>query len=273
MNTSILLIGKPHASKTVYLSQLYSRLVKGKSKLTLYKPVADLTPISAAREALANGEEPQTTPPELNIKFSLPIQTSTQKIDLLCPEYGGEQVINIVENRELSQDWAQAVKASNNWLLFIRLNSINKALDISDIAYSRERDEIVAPEVNYKISDQVFFIELLQILLQYKEYNYHSVNNHLKLAIVLTCWDEMDKHATPKLMLQDSLPLLSDFVNANWVKEKLITVGLSAQGFALDTPENQEKYQIEGPEEFGYLILPDGTSEKDITELLELALS
>ncbi len=39
MNKQLLIIGKPHSSKTVFLSQFYSRLQKKKSKLSLYKAV------------------------------------------------------------------------------------------------------------------------------------------------------------------------------------------------------------------------------------------
>lgn len=274
MNTSILLIGKPDSSKTVFLSQFYSRLQKKKSKLKLYKTVDDLSPISAAREALASGEEPLTTPAEKSVKFYLPIQFVDEKVDLRCPEYGGEQVISIVENRELNKDWKLSISESDNWVLFIRLNSINKPLDISDITYSeqhRKSSEIMS-ETEDKMSDQSFFIELLQILLHSKGYDYHLINHKLKLTVVLTCWDEMNSKEKPYDLLKSKLPLLLNFMESNWDAKVLKIIGLSAQGFALDTAENKEKYQIEGPEEFGYLVLQDGTQTNDITQLIEEAL-
>jgi predicted RNA-binding Zn-ribbon protein involved in translation (DUF1610 family) len=275
MATSLLLIGKPHSSKTVFLSQFYSKLQENRSKLKLYKSVEDLTPISSAREALALGEEPQTTPSEKSVKFYLPIQVGEKQVDLKCPEYGGEQILNIVENRELNKEWTTSVKESNSWILFIRLNNINKALDISDVTYSNQYKQSAintVPEAEYKISDQSFFIELLQILLDCKGVDYHVLNNNLKLNIVLTCWDEMDTQEKPYEVLRSKLPLLLSFIESNWQEDYLNIIGLSAQGFALTTPENKEKYQIEGPEEFGYLVMPDGTQKNDITELIEQAL-
>lgn len=275
MSNSILLIGKPHSSKTVFLSQFYSRLQKKKSKLTLYKSVEDLSPISAAREALANGEEPQTTPAEKSVKFHLPIQIDDIKIDLRCPEYGGEQVVSIVENRELNKEWQNSIEESNNWILFIRLNSINKPLDISDVTFSEQhKRSSVTTDTNteYQISDQSFFIELLQILLHSKKYDYHLINNKLKLTVVLTCWDEMNTEENPHDLLRKKLPLLSNFIESNWKRTSLKIIGLSAQGFSLYPAENKEKYQIEGPEEFGYLVLPDGTYSNDITQLIEQSL-
>jgi predicted RNA-binding Zn-ribbon protein involved in translation (DUF1610 family) len=124
MSISILLIGKPHSSKTVFLSQLYSKLQKNKSALKLYKSVDDLSPITVAREALAKGEEPQTTPSERSVKFYLPIQVGETQVDLKCPEYGGEQILSIVENRELNKEWTDSIQESDHWILFIRLNNL-----------------------------------------------------------------------------------------------------------------------------------------------------
>jgi hypothetical protein len=275
MSTSILLIGKPHSSKTVFLSQFYSKLQKNKSKLKLYKSVDDLSPISGARESLASGEEPQTTPSEKSVKFYLPIQLAEKQVDLKCPEYGGEQVLSIVENRELNKEWAASIKESNSWILFIRLNNVNKSLDISDVTYSELNHKNAKEQISeteYKISDQSFFIELLQIFLHAKGTDYHKVNYKTKLTIVLTCWDEMNTEEKPYDVLQSKLPLLLNFLESNWDENYLNIVGLSAQGFSLTTPENKEKYQIEGPEEFGYLVLPDGTQTNDITELIGQAL-
>ncbi len=276
MSNSILLIGKPHSSKTVFLSQFYSRLQKNKSKLTLYKSVEDLSPISAAREALSNGDEPQTTPTEKSVKFYLPIQIKDEKIDLRCPEYGGEQVVGIVENRELNKEWINSIEESNNWIFFIRLNNINKKLDITDITYSEQQHQqnSITTDINsdYNISDQTFFIELLQILLHSKKYDYHIVNKKLKLTVALTCWDEMDTEEKPEDLLRKRLPLLLNFIESNWDKNYLNIIGLSAQGFSLDTAENKDKYLIEGPENFGYLVLSDGTKSNDITQLIEQSL-
>lgn len=275
MGTSILLIGKPHSSKTVFLSQFYSKLQKNKSKLKLYKPVDDLSPIAGAREALASGEEPQTTPSEKSVKFYLPIQVAEKQVDLKCPEYGGEQVLSIVENRELNKEWTNSIEESDSWILFIRLNNVNKSLDISDVTYSEQHhknSKEPVSEIEYKISDQSFFIELLQILLHAKEKDYHRLIDKPKLTIVLTCWDEMNTEEKPYDVLKSKLPLLLNFLESNWYENYLNIVGLSAQGFSLSTPENKEKYQIEGPEEFGYLVLPDGAQTIDITELIEQAL-
>lgn len=274
MNKAILLIGKPHSSKTVFLSQFYSRLQKKKSRLTLYKPVDDLSPITAAREALANGDEPQTTPPEKSVKFNLPIQFGEEQVDLLCPEYGGEQVNKVIETREVNKDWGNAITESNHWIIFIRLNSINKALDLTDVTVVDNPIIATAEDskLPFSLSEQVSFIELLQILLHLKGHDYHVLNQKVKLTIALTCWDELSSNCLPADLLKEKMPLFKNFVDANWAGFKINVVGLSAQGFSLKDKINKEKYQIEGPENFGYLVFPNGEQTKDITELIAQAL-
>lgn len=275
MNKQLLIIGKPHSSKTVFLSQFYSRLQKKKSKLCLYKAVDDLSPISGAREALANGDEPDATSTQKSEYFFLPIQTSDGiKIDLQCPEYGGEQVDGIIDNRDVDKNWGEAINSSDNWIFFIRLNSVNHSINISSIEVTKDNPpNVVDDESNeYRLSDQSSLIELLQLLLHYKGFNYHLKNQKVKLTVVLTCWDELNTKEKPKSILESRLPLLLNFIESNWESQYVKIIGLSALGFPLNDPENKEKYQIEGPDNFGYLIKDDGVETNDITELILEAL-
>lgn len=274
MNKQLLIIGKPQSSKTVFIAQLYSRLQKGKSMLSLYQSVDDLSPISAARESLAKGEEPQTTPTNRGVNIYLPIQFGKQQLELIYPDYGGEQINNILTTREVDKKWIEVIKGSNNWIFFIRLSSKNEQFDLSSHTVPEEHSNNSKEneDISYMISDQSAFIELLQIFLQIKEHNYHLKNSKVKLTVVLTCWDELGTKEKPRQLLKRSLPLLLNFIEANWDLEKLKIIGLSAQGFSLDTSENQEKYQIEGSENFGYLIFENGKKTKDITELISEAL-
>lgn len=275
MNKQLLIIGKPHSSKTVFLSQFYSRLQKKKSTLRLYKAVDDLSPISGAREALANGDEPEATSTLKSEYFYLPIQTSDGiKIDLQCPEYGGEQVDGIIDNREVDKNWSEAINSSDNWIFFIRLNSVNHSINISTIEITKENPPNLDNDISneYGLSDQSSLIELLQLLLHYKGFNYHLKNQKVKLTVVLTCWDELNTNEKPKSIFESRLPLLLNFIESNWDRQFVKYIGLSALGFPLNDPENKEKYQIEGPESFGYLVQDDGQKSNDITELIIEAL-
>lgn len=273
-NKSILILGLPKSSKTVFITQFHSRLIKNRSAITLYESVKNITPIIDSRERLANGEEPEPTSPEKYVELILPIKVNGEKFDLTYPDFGGEQIEKIVEERIIDRNWSKALKQSNNWLLFIRLNSLTSIYDLSNKTFDKESLTNIQSNATteFQKSDQSFFIELLQIMLDLKNNNQHLKNDSIKLNIVLTCWDELNTKDTPAAKLAQELPLLLDFIKANWKETHYQIFGLSSQGFSLDTEENKEKYRDEGPENFGFLINPDGSEVRDITQLISEAL-
>lgn len=273
MSKHILIIGRPHSSKTTFLAQFYSRLQKKKSKAFLYKPVENLTAIKEARELLSNGQETKTTHTERTVAITLPMQLGNQQIDLSCPDYGGEQINTIVRERILNDGWKVAIQESHNWILFIRISSLTTAFDLSSKTVTSE--QLAAPkneEIAYHLSDQSFFIELLQIFLSEKGLNQHLKSSKVKLTILLTCWDELNTSEAPRQVLQRHLPLFLSFIEANFLEDKIKVLGLSAQGFSLNNPENIDKYQIDGPDNYGYIVKEDGSSTTDITEIILEAL-
>jgi GTPase SAR1 family protein len=269
MATQILLIGKPHSGKTTFIGQLCARVNANSSALKLYKAIENRTPIIEATRALANGEEVKTTPTDKSTVIYLPLQNGEVKIDLNCPDYGGEQVNHIIENREVDSKWADSIKQSENWILFIKPSDLTTSYDLSN--------KTIKPEVlengngnseEYSVSDQSSFIELLQILLHTKGQDSHFKNSTTKLTVVLTCWDELENTVTPKDELRKILPLLLDFIEANWIESKINILGLSSQGGSLKDSELKNKYQEEGSENFGYMLKSDGAKDNDLTKII-----
>lgn len=269
MATQILLIGKPHSGKTTFIGQLCARVDAHSSALKLYKAIENRTPIIEATRALAKGEEVNATPTDKSTVIYLPLQNGEVKIDLDCPDYGGEQVNHIVENREVDSKWAESIKQSENWILFIKPSDLTTSYDLSN--------KTVKPEVlengsgkseEYSVSDQSSFIELLQILLHTKGQDSHFKNSTTKLTVVLTCWDELTNTGTPKEELKNILPLLLNFIETNWVESYINILGLSSLGGSLKDPELKNKYQEEGSEKFGYILKSNGSKDNDITQLI-----
>jgi double-GTPase-like protein len=269
MAMQILLIGKPHSGKTTFIGQLHARVDANNSALKLYKAIENLTPIIEAAMALAKGEEVKTTPTDKSTVICFPLQHGETQIDLDCPDYGGEQVNEIIENREVDSKWADSIKQSENWILFIKPSDLTTSYDLSN--------KTIKPEVlengngkseEYSVSDQSSFIELLQILLHTKGQDSHFKNSTTKLTVVLTCWDELSSTATPKEELNKILPLLLNFIETNWIESKVNILGLSSQGGSLKDPELKNKYQEEGSENFGYILKSDGAKDNDITQLI-----
>lgn len=272
MSKKLLIIGKKNSSKTVFIVQFYIRLQKGKSKLSLYKSVDDLSAISEAKEALVKGDEPEPTVAGRNVNMLLPIQFHDQQFDLHYPDFGGEQINRILATREVDQKWIEAIRESDNWIFFIRLNSINKQLDISNTKVTEHHTQGKNTDVPYTATEQSSLIELLQIFLHAKENDYHLKNSKVQLTVALTCWDELNTTEKPIDVLKEQLPLLLNFIQSNWTKEKVNFIGLSALQFSLTNPDNKARYENEGSENFGYLIKHDGQKTNDITELIFEAL-
>ena len=69
------------------------------------------------------------------------------------------------------------------------------------------------------------------------------------------------------------MPLFAHFIASNWLAGAFNIIGVSAQEFPLKTDEARDKYLDEMPQNFGYLVLDDNPKEKDLTRLIEKALS
>ena len=69
------------------------------------------------------------------------------------------------------------------------------------------------------------------------------------------------------------MPLFTQFITANWLLAGFDIIGVSAQEFPLKTEEDRDKYLDDMPENFGYLVLRDNPREKDLTRLIEKALT
>ncbi len=268
LNDSILIIGQPKSGKTTFLAQFFTRIRKRKSSITLSKTPGNIKAIVDAEKRLAMGEEPQTTPANENAEIVLPIEIRGKNLDLICPDYGGEQVKEITNLMEINSNWKKLVNDSDRWILFIRPHEITPEYDLSLSSYEniqiKKSDEFISPG----LSVQSKFIELLQSLLFTKNVGIKQLVSMPKLTITLTCWDELKTKQSPTQVLQEKLPMLLHFVETVWQSDSLEIFGLSAQEFPLTTPEAKDKYLDELPESFGYMIDKDGGKDKDITKLI-----
>lgn len=158
------------------------------------------------------------------------------------------------------------------YIIFIRPSEIEHRLDLSKKGYAiKDRKETKASSSG--TSDQSRFIELLQVLLHARGTGMKDLIHTPRLLITLTCWDELSTDLNPEEILQQKLPLFADFIVANWLPGAFDVVGVSAQEFSLKTDEARDKYLDEMPQNFGYLVLEDSLREKDLTRLIEKALS
>ena len=272
VNDSILIVGQPDSGKTTFIAQFLTRVKKRKSSIKLIKTPENIKAITHATEKLSMGEEPITTPADENVELVIPINVDGKNIDLVFPDYGGEQVNALIELMEINKNWQKLVTYSDRWIHFIRPHEITPEYDLSTSSYDEIKTRKSTAFKNLGLSYQSKFIELLQILLHTKNKgvkNSISVNN---ISIVLTCWDELRTREKPIQVLREKLPMFLHFVETVWELEAFEILGLSAQEFPLNTQEAKDKYRNELPENFGYMIDQEGVKDKDITKLVKIAL-
>ncbi len=272
LNDSILIIGQPDSGKTTFIAQFLTRIKKRKSSIKLIKIPENIKAITNAINRLSMGEEPEPTPADENVELVISINVDGKDIDIVFPDYGGEQVNALIELMEINENWQKLVTCSDRWIHFIRPHEITPEYDLSISSY----DEIETKETtSFKspgLSSQSKFIELLQILLHTKNKGIKHLISIPRLSIVLTCWDELNTDMKPVQVLREKLPLFLHFIETVWEKEAFEILGLSAQELSLKTQEAKDKYLDELPENIGYMIDQEGVKDKDITKLVKIAL-
>lgn len=274
-NNNILIIGGPNVGKTHFGGQLYGRLNSRQFnyKITQNNRPTDLTIFQDVLDKLSEGVRAGHTEASANRNIELVIEDKDgNNIVFTFPDYAGEQVNMIVDNRRINSIWKEYIDKSNSWILFVRLNEIKIIEDIINrgIPSPEEIQKRNSQPPPVKISDAAHFVELLQTLLYLKGISSFSKVTKPNLTIILSCWDELnlEEGIIPSELLKDKLPLLYHFSMNSWNNNALTILGLSTTEKSL-TDEPDEEYIDRTPIDFGYIINSKGIKEKDLTLSIE----
>ena len=260
---SILLIGESDVGKSHYGGQLLKRLMQEDGQIRMVGAATNLEPFQKVLARLDAGLSADHTPTSTYHESRWPIVVNEEhKAELIWPDYGGEQIENIMDKRRLPQVWLNRITRSSAWLLLIRLQKVRADDDILSrpLASLKGRNTEAREE---GLSDQARLIELLQVLAYIWSTSNERLGRLPRLVVLLTCWDEMESPGKPIDELRKRLPMFADFVATNW--EDASVLGLSALGRALNDQEPDEDYIIKGSEGFGYVVLENGTHSPDLT--------
>lgn len=261
----ILLVGESNVGKTHYGAQFLKRLMVKACALKMFGAPTNLEAFNTALSCLTEGKATDHTPANTYVESIWPITDEAGNYaELVWPDYGGEQVRNLVTQRRIPAAWRDRVLGATDWVLLIRLHSLRSEDDL----FSRPLQSFAAAEAQgeasaYEPSDQARVVELLQMLLYLAQFHLDRPLRKPRLTILLSCWDELETAELPADILASRLPMLWSFVRSNWTSP--IVIGLSALERALSKTDADQEYAIRGPEEFGYVVLPDGVKNTDIT--------
>lgn len=262
---TILLVGESNVGKTHYGAQFLKRLMVKACALKMTGAPTNLEAFTTALSCLTEGKSTDHTPADIYVESVWPITDEAGRYaELVWPDYGGEQVRNLVAQRRIPAAWRDRVVEATDWVLLIRLHSLRSEDDL----FSRPLQSFAAVEpqgeaAEYELSDQARTVELLQMLLYLAQFHLDRPLRKPRLTILLSCWDELETTELPADLLASRLPMLWSFVRSNWASP--IVIGLSALERALDKTDADQDYAIRGPEEFGYVVLPNGEKSTDIT--------
>lgn len=261
--SSVLLIGESGVGKTHYGAQLLKRLMKGDGHLRMKGAATNLEPYSAAMESLDEGLAAAHTATGTYVESVWPVADAAGNLTDLCwPDYGGEQVKTIIDKRRVPTVWANRIGAASAWVLLIRLQQVHQRDDVFTKPLA-ELKRASTPTEELRISDQARLIELLQMLVYVKGSRPDQALETPRLEILLSCWDEISGAGTPAELLRLHMPMLHDFITSNWVRP--VVMGLSALERSLSPHNKDMEYVTKGSEQFGYVVLRDGTRSTDLT--------
>ena len=260
---TILLLGESSVGKSHYGAQLLKRLMQEDGGIRMHGAAKNLEPFHSVVTSLDAGLAADHTATSVYNESRWPILNNYgDRAYLIWPDYGGEQVKNMIDDRQIPLIWLKRITQSSAWLLMIRLQTIRADGDVFSRPLTSLKENSKDTRVE-RLSDQARLIELLQILLYARSTSNKCKNRLPRLVVLLSCWDEIESPGRPINILQECLPMFSDFVTSNWKNYSVL--GLSALGRALDKDKPDKDYITQGSENFGYVVLEDGTHTPDLT--------
>jgi len=270
----LVVLGGPHSGKTHFGGQLYGRMQRKPGRLRLRREQGTPTDLSAFAEVLRcleNGHAADHTATNTWAEVSLPlVDTLGNAIDLRWPDYGGEQIRQVFDTRSVPAAWQARLAKADGWVLLIRLGMETTYRDaIEELAkHTEERTpNTVRPG---KWDANAWWVELLQLLLHVAGVGVVARIQRPRLAVLLSCYDELRKgEEPPREVLAEVLPLVSTFIESNWSEDAVSIWGLSALGKLLEKNSEDESFIDNGPEAHGWVVPPEGgLQDTDLTRPL-----
>lgn len=268
---NILIIGGPNTGKTHFGLQLYERINSRQFefKIDPKNRPSDLSIFEDGLKNIYNGQRAAHTEIGANRSIELIITgKENSEIKLAFPDYAGEQITSIVENRKVNDLWLNYIKNSTSWVLFIRLKDLSALEDIvtKGIPSPEEIQKRKSQSPPVKMSEAAFYVELFQTLAYIKGLSTFSPIASPNLTVVLSCWDELElpEGQVPSALFKERLPMLFDFLNNNWQSSFLSIIGLSSTEKSL-TDEPDDEFIDKEPINFGYYIDETGKKHQDLT--------
>jgi len=268
MNRKVLLLGEYDVGKSHFGGQLLGRLNQETGALRMTRPPQSLGPFETVLARINNGRAAPHTSQNQYLESVWPLaDKQDREINLVWPDYGGEQVRAIRTERSMSREWRDRIVGTSGWIVMLRIAHTQLSDDIFTRPLAEPGKERQAPDV-FTISSQAQLIDFLQWLIFVRGTGTLTPIGNPPLLLLLSCWDELpaaEQNHPPLEILRAHMPMVAAFVEVNWRPESLSVLGLSALERSLDEDRIDNDFVDRGPESFGYVVLPDGRHDPDLT--------
>ena len=268
MASKLLLLGESNVGKSHFGGQLLGRLNREQGALRMIGSPPTLAPFEAVLDGLNNGRASAHTSASLYLESHWPIADEAgRRIDLVWPDYGGEQVRAIRADRRMPPEWRDRIAKSDGWIIMVRIQHAQ----LGDDLFSRPLRHFIRdpkPAESFTMSDQAKLVDFLQWLMFVRGSGTLVSVERPRLLLLLSCWDELpddERNDPPAEVLRRRMPLVAAFVESNWRPGSRHVLGLSALERPLTEQSEDQDYIDLGPEAFGYVVRADGTHSPDLT--------
>ena len=269
--SSILLLGESDVGKTHYGAQVLRRLNGGRGAFELVNG-ENLRPFKTALDKISQGlSAPHTPYAEYSEStWRLRRRSDGSTMDLIWPDYGGEQISGMIDGKSLPATWREKLLKSSGWIFMVRPSRVPLPEDILTRAVSLPA---VDDTGSLTLSPQSKLVELLQ-MLQFKRQSYFEHEGMLPpLAVLLSCYDELNTEQPPRNYSRAQLPMLDQYLSSRWPAGRLRFFAVSPLGQALSNILPNDAYAASGPETRGFVIDEDGFQTDDLLAPVEWLLS
>ena len=268
---SFMLIGESDVGKTHYGAQLLRRLNSSNGSMTLENS-DNLEPFIETMDHISRGLSGKHTPQSESTmsRWVVSRKCDDAIFELHWPDYGGEQVSSIINDRRMPAIWHEKIIKASAWAFMIRPSRVRLPEDIltrgSCLPKTQDTNDTT-------LSAQSRLIEILQ-MLRFKNSAYsESWRCPPPMAVLLSCYDELNTDLSPDEYCSKHLPLLDSYLSTNWEQNKLKFFGVSQLGQPLSDSKPDEQYMEDGAEEMGYVVNDENIKTNDLLLPIDWMLS
>jgi GTPase SAR1 family protein len=237
MNRRCFIVGLPGAGKTTFLAALWHSINNNsvETKLKLNKIDNGQYLAQLSRKWVDAEPLDRTVPSNEQKDICINLIMPTRKtFDLFLPDLSGETFQKQYEQREISEELVEYIKAADAILFFIHVDGVKSLGFIPEhFTNSTENNSVqrLVREPQKHDPLQVQTIELLQFILDLRKYEKTNV------GFVFSAWDlakQIDNEMTPENFLFAHMNMLWQFCNSNSDILHYSLWGISGQGGKLD---------------------------------------